>query len=431
MAVDDTPNPVEVTASGAAQQIAGPQHSGTDTVHPAPLPSDPTGTASASLTGTVPAALDLGWTMADLAAAVAHPVTVGDLERILPTEHELDRLPRSRLQAVRISYLSATLGGLLPAGEEPMPVGELHTLQTRLDGNEVDWAAAKSDLEQLHLKFLDALACAGRPLILAYQLGRSLRDTTYLPDQERAGELEGKEFDPEHAGIPKTVAKLRQELRRDRVVTLQGWLDALAPNFPADTAAVVKTSLGRWSDWSGAALDDAQPGALKKKESKDALANVGTQALLQQGDVWLNLLVGTQSLDGLLTPEAHAAAGEAALARSARIIRRVVRHYWVAIALLVLAAAGLTAWAGVYLTGAGKVWTQIATIGSALGITAKGIGNRIARLAGAGERPIYQAETIDAYAWAITAIPSTTLDRTGRRVLRRSGIQKLTPLGRA
>jgi len=98
---------------------------------------------------------------------------------------------------------------------------------------------------------------------------------------------------------------------------------------------------------------------------------------LQQGDVWLNLLVGTQILDGLLTPEAHVAAGEAALARSARIIRRVVRHYWVAIALLVLAAAGLTAWAGVYLTGAGKVWTQIATIGSVLGITAKGIGNRM------------------------------------------------------
>ena len=52
-------------------------------------------------------------------------------------------------------------------------------------------------------------------------------------------------------------------------------------------------------------------------------------------------------------------------------------------------------------------------------------------VAGAGERPIYQAETIDAYAWAITAIPNTTLDSTGRRVLRRSGIQKLTPLGRA
>ncbi|MGH9055150.1 MAG: hypothetical protein ACRDYY_04685 [Acidimicrobiales bacterium] len=415
MAVDDTLNPVEGTAAGAARQIAVPQHAGTETGHPAPLASDPAGTTSASLHGTVPAALDLGWTMADLAAAVAHLVTIGDLERILPTEHELDRLRHSRLQAVRISCLSATLGGLLPAGTEPMPAEELASLQNEIGRKRgrLGSCQVRSDLEQLHLRLLDTLACAGRPLILAYQLGRSLRDTTYLPDQERASELEGKAFDPEHVRIPKTVAKLRQELRRDRVGTLQGWLDALAPDFPADTVAVVKTSLGRWSDWSAAALDDAQPGALTKKETKDALVNVRTQALLQQGDV--NLLVGTQSLDGLLTPEARVAAGEAALARSARIIRRVVRHYWVAIALLVLAAAGLTAWAGVYLTGAGKVWTQIATIGSALGITAKGIGNRIARLAGAGERPIYQAETIDAYAWAITAIPSTTLDSTGSR----------------
>lgn len=431
MAVDDTPDQVEATATGAAQRTGGAQHPGSGTAHPVALPSNPAGAAPASPTGTVPVALDLGWTMADLAAAVARPVKIGDLERILPTEHELDRLPRAKLQAVRISCLNSTLGGLLPAGREPMPAQEVDTLQTRLNGGVVDWTAAKSDLEQLHLKLLDALACAGRPLILAYQLGGSLRDTTYLPDLERAAELDGKTFGPEHAQIPKTVAKLRQELCRDRVVTLQGWLDTLAPAFPANTAAVVKTSLGRWSDWSAAALDDTQPGALTKKQTKDALANVGTQALLQQGDVWMNILVGTQSLDGLLTPEARVAAGEASLARSARIIRRVVRHYWVAIALLVLTAAGLTAWAGAYLTGAGKVWTQIATIGSALGITAKGIGNRIARLAGAGERPIYQAETIDAYAWAMTAIPSTTLNGTGKRALRNSGIQKLTPLGRA
>jgi hypothetical protein len=430
MATDDTPNLAEPSTPAAAQQIDGPQHDGAVTDHPASLRSDLAGTASAPLASAVPAALDLGWTMADLAAAVASDVMIGDLERILPTEHELDRLPRSRLQAVRVSCLSATLDGLMPAGKEPMPTEEREALRTRLEGDGVDWEAAKSDLERLHLRFLDTLACAERSLILAYQLGRSLHDTTYLPEQERAGELDGKAFDPEHGQLPKTVAALTQQLGRERVVALQGWLDALAPYFPADTAAVVKTSLGRWSDWSAAALDDKQPGALKR-ETKDTLANVGTPALLRQGDVWLNLLVGTQSLDVLLTPEARVAAGEAALARSARIIRRVARHYWLAIALLVLAAAGLTAWAGVYLTGAGKVWTQIATIGSALGITAKGIGNRIASLAGAEERPIYRAERIDALAWSITAIPRTTLDSTGTRALRRSGIQKLAPLGRA
>jgi hypothetical protein len=54
---------------------------------------EPAGAATAPLASAVPAALDLGWTVADLAAAVARGVTIGHLERILRTEHELDRLP--------------------------------------------------------------------------------------------------------------------------------------------------------------------------------------------------------------------------------------------------------------------------------------------------------------------------------------------------
>lgn len=437
MATDEAFDPSEEAPVGAAdkQSVEEEQGPGGEVrtgrgEEPASPPSVPAGSGSNSLGVAVPAAFDLGWTMADLAAVAISDVRIGDLRRILPSEHELDRLNRSRLQAVRISCLSADLRVVVYADKEPMPTDKIKALQTGLDAHEINWRGVESNLKQLHLSFLGMLACSGRPLILAYQLGRSLHDTTYLPEQQRVRELADSVFDPTQSRIPQTVSMLAGQLGRARVLALQGWLEALAPHFPADTSAVVKTSVGRWSDWAAAAFDDQQPGSLKN-QSKDALANDGTQALLRQGDVWLNLLAGTENLDVLLSPEARVAAGEAALARSSRIVRRVALHYWLAIVLLASVAAGLTVWAGVYLIGAGKVWTQIATIGSALGITAKGIGTRIAKLADAGERPIYRAEEIDALAWAITAIPQTTLSNNGVRTLRRSGIQRRTPLGRA
>lgn len=377
---------------------------------------------------TVPAAFDLGWTMADLAAAVATDVTVDDLKRILPSERELDRLARSRLQSARLTCVSTALRDVLPPSG-PTPADKVDALRAALEGDTVDWESVGSQLERLHLTFLDTLACAGRPLVLAYQLGRSLHDTTSLPERQRVDELAWSTFDPRQTKLPKTVEALASRLGRDRVMAIQGWLDALAPHFPADTCAAVKASIGRWSDWASIAFDDEQPGAVKE-QTKDVLANEGSPALLRQGDIWLHLLAGAQSLDALLTPEARVAAGEAALARSARIVRRVAVHYWLPIVLLVLAAAGFTAWSGVYLSGAGKVWTQIAVVSIAFGIIAKGIGKRVTTLAHGGEMPIYAAERVDVLAWSITKIPHTKPSNPGVRALRRSGTQRLTPLGK-
>ena len=181
----------------------------------------------------------------------------------------------------------------------------------------------------------------------------------------------------------------------------------LAPHLSDAPAVVVAASIGRWSDFGYTVFDDNAPGALKgsNASAKEALAPTFTHFLLDQGDVWRNLLVGAESTSGLLTPEAYVAAGEAALSRTARIVKRVILHYWVALVVLAVALAAILYLAARYMGGAAKVWTQIAAIAGALGVTAKGIGTSVAHLSEAAERPIYQKEELDAMAWAITTLP--------------------------
>jgi hypothetical protein len=377
----------------------------------------------------VQSAFDLGWTMAGLANDATAQTALGNFDRLLPTEHELGRSQRSRLDVVRLECLTRTIQTSFPPNGEGISNDDLTMLETDVKAA-TDWKKVGEDLSTLHSDILGYLACLGRPMLLAYELGRSLHDTVISPAQARADELGGAQRPPGQ-DLPQTLAALTTAFDRDRIAVLQEWLATLAPHFPDDSAAVVKASLGRWSEWVTAAFVSGTPGKIKgSADEKAVVVDAAPQALLRQGDVWLNILVGSESLSGLSTPEAYIAAGEDALRRSARIIRRVALHYWFAIVIVVLAAAGLTALAAVNLEGAAKVWTQIATIGGALGITAKGIGTRVTKLADAGEKPIYRACEVDALAWAVTTLPTIELDFRGVHALRQAGIQGSAPLGR-
>jgi hypothetical protein len=379
----------------------------------------------------VQSAFDLGWTMAGLANDATATLPLGDLKRSLPTEHELSRSPRARLEVVRLECLITSLETLFPPQDEAIPSSHILGLKADLDPQDPEWDTVGRSLEALHLDTLAYLACLGRTILLAYQVGRSLHDTVLRPVQDWADELQGK--DRAHGQeLPQTLTALTEAFGRGRIAVLQEWLATLAPHFPDQGASVVKASLGRWSEWVTAAFVAGTPGKVKgARDDKAAVVDQAAQALLRQGDVWLNILVGTESLEGLLTPEANVAAGEEALSRSARIVRRVALHYWVAILIIVAAAGALIALSAVYLEGAGKVWTQIATVVGALGVTAKGIGTRVGRLADAGEKPIYRAAEVDALAWAVTTLPTAALSLRGVHALRRAGIQGSAPLGRA
>jgi hypothetical protein len=404
-------------------------------------------------------AVDAGWTMAllfgDLQPAPGRPSTVSDR---LPTEHELPPDQRTQLEAKRINALLARLGALLSETPDPKPGVPRVTLSAGSPG--VAGALDRAGLIQLNLDILEWLACAGREYGIAYQLGRSLRDTANpppRPDGERSdadkkditarkNQLTPKNApaDPQEAAKQEKDAEdqsnwefgareaLIKQLSRARVAKIQEWLSTLTPVLPNDAAAIVGASIGRWADLTNTIFDTNSPGRLSRGQSELEVAGELTRSLLPQGDAWINLLVGAESSEGLLTPEAFVAAGEAALDRTARIVRKIATRYWYALLTLAIAVAAALYFAARDVGGAAKVWTQIATVAAALGITAKGIGTAMARLSAGAEKPIYGLEKVDAMAWSVTTIPDDLkLTIRGVSALRQSGITPSSPMGRS
>ncbi len=346
-------------------------------------------------------ALYAGWTMAVLYGDV--PDTPA-LQGQLPTVHELSPTERKQLELGRLSHLLKTLAEMPECKDSGVP-----TDVSRLDPQTPDF---KDKLVALNLALLEAMAAAEPETELAYELGRSLRDTANPPADSAA-----------------RADALDTQLRRGRVARIQEWLATLSAQFPLHAAAIVSKSVGRWSELASVTLSTSTRTYLKTG-GREEFAEKMCAYLLRQGDVWVLLLVGARPTAGLLSPEGYVAAGEAALRRSTRIVRKVLRHYWVVLAVLAIALAVVLYLAAAYLGGAAKVWTSIAAIASSLGISARAIASATGRLAAEAERPVLGLEEEDAMAWAITTMPPVDLTPRGVHRLRRAGVARTADLGR-
>jgi hypothetical protein len=364
--------------------------------------------------GAIPLAVEIGWTMAVLYRTVQSSSTSApSVTDRLPTEHELSPADRKEVEEKRVNAALARLGGLLPSSPDPQQGVPQVSLTSAPEA-----PAAPSDediLTQANLQILEWLACAGRDYGIAYQLGRSLRDTADppLPPNGTARDA------------------LVEQLSRSRVSIIQEWLSTLLPYLPANSAAIVSVSIGRWSDLITAIFDKNSPGRLRRGQSEADVTGELTKSLLPQGDAWINLLVGAQSSQGLLTPEGYVTAGEAALSRSARIVKKIVAHYWFVLLVLALALGAFLYFAASGIRGAGRAWTQIFAVVSVLGAAVRGIATAVGRLSGEAAKPLFGLEEIDAMAWAVTTIPAgLKLNSSGVRALRRAGIPPSAPMGK-
>jgi len=425
------PEPAHSSSTPKQTAESSPSSSSHSAVDPAKGAIDVNApTSSIDLNQAVPIAVNVGSTMAIIYGHLDPRLSESKHSPLhMPTEHELDEVERVGLELNRLECLLKSLATSVPQdGAHALPP-DTHVLKTAWTqglGSEPSLegiAAAKESLRiaqlQFNVQILTALGCVSRELELAYQLGRSIRDTANPPvsgNRESDADL---------------LAAMNAQLSRQRISKVQDWLAVLSQHLPADSAAIVSASIGRWSEFSFTVLHESTPGDLKNGVTPTSVARSFLPALLDQGDVWLNLLTGAESTAGLLTPESYVAAGEASLSRTARIIRRVFRHYWFLFVILIVALGGILWIAALNLSGASKVWTQIAAVASALGVTAKGIGSSISKLSEAAERPIYQAEKLDAMAWAVTTLPTVSITGPGVRALRRSGIQRSSSLGHA
>jgi hypothetical protein len=362
---------------------------------PAPVPGP---VAPAPLTA-IQLALYTGWTMAVLYGNLeGQPAELPELR----TVNELQPQQRRELELARLQHLLHQLSGVLAIAPAVL------TAKVPADAGDHD------ALTDLHLAILEGLTASPPDTLLAYQLGRSLRDTVNPPLMQAAG-------------VTQSAPALARQFRRDRIAKLQEWLATLASQLPPHAATVVSTSLGRWSEFAAVSI-----GASSELRNDDQAAVEAAMCtyLLPQGDAWLMLLTGARSCAGLLTPEAYVAAGEDALSRSAATARKVLEHYWLWVVIGTAALGGVLYLIFSNLGGAGQVWTSIAAIGGWLGISANTIASSARRLAAEAERPVFAMAEEDAMAWAVTTMPRVDLRKRGVRKLRRAGIAPPSTLGR-
>lgn len=388
--VENPPVPASVTAlastmitPGTAAPVAGP-------VGPAPLTA-------------IQLALYAGWTMAVLYGHLQdQPSEVPELR----TVNELQPPQRRELELARLRHLLEQLSCV--------PAIASADLMSRIPGYAADDDALSPSLTDLNLAILGALTASPPDILLAYQLGRSLRDTVN-PPLVQAGDA-----------MPPAPALARQ-LRRDRIATLQEWLATLAGQLPPHSASVVTTSLGRWSEFATVTVGTSSE---LRNGDRAGVEAAMCRYLLPQGDAWLMLLTGARPTSGLLTPEAYVAAAEDALSRSAVTVRRVLKHYWYWVVIGAAALGGVLYLAVSNLGGAAQVWTSIGAIAASLGISANSITSTMRKLAAEAEQPVFAMAEEDAMAWAVTTMPAVSLSNRSVRRLRKAGIAPTSTLGR-
>jgi hypothetical protein len=315
--------------------------------------------------------------------------------RSLPAASELPPSERKELELGRLFRLLRILVALPELAESG-----LSSSAAVGGGDGDDWLLA------LNLAILKSLALADSELLLAYQLGRSLRETVSPPPVM------------DDASFARSADPVATQLERNRIATLQGWLAVLSARFSPQAAAVVAGSLGHWSDFASVTMR-SKP-TLKNGNNKAQVAETMRQFLLPQGELWLMLLVGTNSIAGLR--------------RSQSTLRRVRRRSGTMLVLLAATVAAVFYLIVTYTSGAVSVLTSIATIAGALGPSAKGFASIIGSYTTKGEtRPelsLAGEAEVEAMVWAITSLPAVRLTARGVRSLRRAGISGSGYLGR-
>jgi hypothetical protein len=324
--------------------------------------------ASGSQTQTPPAGamFSLGWLMAQLFGPLQRR-RGGQTTTHLPTVAELDTNQQMELAFLELKDLLSSCPGRSSADIETA---------WRTSGHE-GFTAAVTDL---HLQLLNQLADDPQQ-INAYQLGRALSDTCWLPSKEAGAEFFLQEFD------------------RHRLATLQTWLAQAGDALPALSAATVSQSLQNWQDWA-----DINASGVR---ARWATANRSVVAALRtQARDWHALLAGQTDMAGPTSLDAWVHAGQSILRTTRILMLTAFRRFWPIVVVLAAATGGLLYLAIANSSGTAKVWTSLVTVAAALGVTGGSLRAAARRAAGGIEQDIWHAASLDARAWSITWLPT-------------------------
>ena len=320
----------------------------------------------------------LGWLMAQLFGPLQHR-QVGNTSTHLPTVSELDV----------DNYMNLTF---LELGQLLKPYENLSDTDIKNAWNSPGHEGFTAAVLALHLKLLEQLV-NDPPQLNAYQLGRALSDTCWLPDEKAGGEF------------------VLQEFNRYRLATLQAWLASATGALPEQSAATVSRSLQNWQDWLDVNASQIKDGWATAYRSVVA-------ALRTQASAWHALLSGTTNASGQLSADAWVHAGQSLLRTTRLLMLTILRRFWLIVVIVAAATGGLLYLAITYSSGTAKVWTSLVTVAAALGISGASVRAAATKASGTIEDDIRNAATLDARAWAATWLPTLpqsglcTVDRT-------------------
>jgi hypothetical protein len=312
----------------------------------------------------------------------------------LPTVSELGRKDRMRLAFDELDWhvstlkLSVNSSGLRNAWS-----------------NKPDNKAFLDSVRELNLQILEKLV--DNPMgTAAYELGRALSDTCWLPTRA----TDADEF--------------FHQFGRHRLATLKRWLGEAGSGLPAQSAAIASRSLQNWQDWA-----DANARTLGEKWT--AVRPTVRGALETQGHHWRGLLTGDVIAGGQPGIGAWLLAGEAMLRTLKNLVRKILRHFWLVAAVILAAIGGLLYLSIANSQGTAKVWTTLVTVAGGFGVSATGLRTAATRLGTEIEQPVWQAADRDARAWAVTWLPTLPQGRVERYqqqyLLRQRGVAPPSP----
>jgi len=312
------------------------------------------------------ASFSLGWLMAQLYGPLWQQGPDGGIPDRLPALNELGSDDRMALAFLQLDELL-----------KPYPALSPQDIKTA-------WTTPEHDgftdaVRHMHLQILQELV-RDRQQLSAYQLGRALSDTCWLPDKASGGEFFLREFN------------------RDQLAALQTWLADASGVLPPQSAATVSRSLQNWQDW-------ADTNARAVKNGWDTACTQVVAALRTQGAVWYSLLSGETDTSGQTTVSAWVHAGESVL-RTARLLMVIIlRRFWFLVVIIGAATCGLLYLAITNSTGTAKVWTSLVTVAAALGLSGAGLRAATLKAADGIEEDIWRTASLDAHAWAATWLP--------------------------
>jgi hypothetical protein len=318
----------------------------------------------------VGAAFELGWSMAQLFGPLP-PDTAAPGDH-LPAVSELG--PEERLK-VAIRELRVLAG----------PFGDFGA---DIDAVPASWdpknrTAYQNSLRALHDKFLEAFV-GDRAQMSSYQLGRDLSDTCWLPTQAQGSTPFLEAFDRPH------------------VAELCRLLDEAGGALPVESSAVAARSIQNWQDWA-----DVNAPVLKNADNWAKNQDLINSALHSQNRAWRALLTAQPGKAGSApSVNAWVRAGESILRTSRLLGRKILRHFWPVVVVVLVATGGLLYLAITHTSGTSTFWASLVTVAGAFGVSGASLRAAAQKVASGAEQECWNAAVLDARAWEVTWMPT-------------------------